>query len=204
MPTIGAIHVFELQHVLSAFSQAVTGSLSNDRQTTETVDSFPLNFTFPFKNVILPRDYMTSSQYQLQRNYFVPAGESICIFDYTSQGPMLIKLRQRCASNPNKVCFLQKSNGSSNGKRDAKVECRASLPSGTICVGQFFITNVHSFQKSCSSSETILVCTAIACLRTLPVCTLSGIRWAELPNQLPSFPSSLPLQKPIHVFQSLS
>lgn len=58
---------------------------------------------------------------------------------------MLIKLHWRCASNPNKVCFLQKSNGSSKGERGAGVECRASLPSGTICVGQFFIINVHSF-----------------------------------------------------------
>lgn len=62
-----------------------------------------------------------------------------------SQSPMLIKLRWRCASNPNKVCFLQKSNGSSNGERGAKVECSTSLPSGTICGGQFFVINAHSF-----------------------------------------------------------
>lgn len=50
---------------------------------------------------------------------------------------MLIKLHWRCASNPNKVCFLQKSNGSSNGERGVKVEGRVSLPSGKICMGSF-------------------------------------------------------------------
>lgn len=50
---------------------------------------------------------------------------------------MLIKLHWRCASNPNKVCFLQKSNGSSNGERGVKVEGRVSLPSGKICIGSF-------------------------------------------------------------------
>lgn len=68
---------------------------------------------------------------------FLPAGESICIFDYMSQSPMLIKLHWRCASNPNKVCSLQKSNGSSNGERGVKVEGIVSLPSGKICMGSF-------------------------------------------------------------------
>ena len=53
-----------------------------------------------------------------------------------SQSPMLIKLRWRCASNPNKVCFLQKSNGSSDGERGTKVEHSASPPSGTVCLGR--------------------------------------------------------------------
>lgn len=58
---------------------------------------------------------------------------------------MLIKLHWRCASNPNKVCILRKSNGSSNGDKSTKVERRASLPSGAISVQRLSIKNVYNF-----------------------------------------------------------
>lgn len=47
-----------------------------------------------------------------------------------AKSPMLIRITLEVCFNPNKVCFLQKSNGSSDGERGTKAEHSASLPLG--------------------------------------------------------------------------
>lgn len=57
----------------------------------------------------LPEITTISSQYQSQRNYFFFLQEKVYVYLITgTKSLMLIKLHWRCASNPNKVCFLPK------------------------------------------------------------------------------------------------
>lgn len=115
---------------------------------------------------------------------------------------MLIKLHWRCASNPNKVCFLQKSNGSSNGQRGVKVEGRVSLPSGKICMGSFSQQMSTASRNPAHQVRLCMPCSLPLCIAYLHFFRYQ-VGWVTQSSSPP--PPFLSLQKPVHVsFQSLS